>query len=76
VGAAPVITSKALPGPAGGGRTLAGLDPQQALELLLDKTPVTASNREFLQQIQASVGPHTRQAVPSAAARPGHGRSA
>jgi len=32
-------------------RALAGLDPQQALELLLDKTRETASNPEFLSQI-------------------------
>ncbi len=33
-------------------RALGGLDSQQALELLLDKTRDTASNREFLSQIQ------------------------
>jgi transcription termination factor Rho len=32
-------------------RVLAGLDPQQALELLLDKTRDTASNPEFLRQL-------------------------
>ena len=32
-------------------RVLAGLDPQQALELLLDKTRGTASNPEFLGQL-------------------------
>ena len=32
-------------------RVLAGLDPQQALELLLDKTRDTASNPEFLRQV-------------------------
>lgn len=30
-------------------RALAGLGPQQALELLLDRTASTASNRELLQ---------------------------
>jgi transcription termination factor Rho len=33
-------------------RALGALDPQQALELLLDKTHHTASNAEFLRQIQ------------------------
>jgi transcription termination factor Rho len=33
-------------------RVLAGLDAQQALELLLDKTRETSSNAEFLRQIQ------------------------
>jgi transcription termination factor Rho len=33
-------------------RALAGLDPQQALERLLDKTRETSSNAEFLLQIQ------------------------
>jgi transcription termination factor Rho len=32
-------------------RVLAGLDPQQALELLLDKTRDTSSNAEFLRQV-------------------------
>jgi transcription termination factor Rho len=35
-------------------RALGGLDSQQALELLLDKTRDTASNLEFLSQIQRS----------------------
>jgi transcription termination factor Rho len=35
-------------------RALAGLDPQQALELLLDKTRDTQSNLEFLRQVQRS----------------------
>jgi transcription termination factor Rho len=35
-------------------RALTGLDPQQALELLLDKTHDTASNAEFLRQVQRS----------------------
>jgi transcription termination factor Rho len=34
-------------------RALAGLDAQQALELLLAKTRDTASNQEFLGQIRA-----------------------
>jgi len=38
-------------------RALAGLDPQQSLELLLDKTRETSSNLEFLHQIQASARP-------------------
>jgi transcription termination factor Rho len=46
-------------------RALAVLDPQQALELLLDKTAATASNREFLQQIHDSARP--RRTAPSAA---------
>jgi len=33
-------------------RALAGLDPQQALGLLLDKTRETSSNGEFLRQVQ------------------------
>jgi transcription termination factor Rho len=33
-------------------RALAGLDPQQALELLLDKTRETSSNLQFLLQVQ------------------------
>ena len=33
-------------------RALGALDPQQALELLLDKTRDTDSNAEFLRQIQ------------------------
>jgi transcription termination factor Rho len=33
-------------------RALGALDPQQALELLLDKTHHTASNAEFLRQVQ------------------------
>jgi transcription termination factor Rho len=36
-------------------RALAGLDAQQALELLLDKTRETSSNLEFLHQVQRSV---------------------
>jgi transcription termination factor Rho len=35
-------------------RALAGLDSQQALELLLDKTRETSSNLEFLHQVQRS----------------------
>jgi len=35
-------------------RALGALKPQQALELLLDKTHQTASNAEFLRQIQRS----------------------
>jgi transcription termination factor Rho len=35
-------------------RALAGLDSQQALELLLDKTRETSSNAEFLRQVQRS----------------------
>ena len=37
-------------------RALSGLDPQQALELLLDKTRETASNDEFLLQVQRTTG--------------------
>jgi transcription termination factor Rho len=43
-------------------RALAGLDPQQALELLLDKTRDTASNAEFLLQVQRST-PNARLAA-------------
>jgi transcription termination factor Rho len=43
-------------------RALAGLDPQQALELLLDKTRDTASNAEFLRQVQRST-PNARLAA-------------
>jgi transcription termination factor Rho len=35
-------------------RVLAELDPQQGIELLLDRTRNTASNAEFLRQIQLS----------------------
>jgi len=35
-------------------RVLAGLDPQQALELLLDKTRDTSSNAEFLVQLRSA----------------------
>jgi transcription termination factor Rho len=35
-------------------RVLAELDPQQAIELLLDRTRSTGSNAEFLRQIQLS----------------------
>ena len=51
-------------------RALAGLDSQQALELLLDKTASTASNREFLQQIHNSARSAARRAAPSPAQRP------
>jgi transcription termination factor Rho len=44
-------------------RALAGLDPQQALELLLGKTRETSSNLEFLLQVQRTARP-----------RPGTGR--
>ncbi len=43
-------------------RALAGLDPQQALELLLDKTRDTASNAEFLRRVQRST-PNARLAA-------------
>jgi transcription termination factor Rho len=41
-------------------RALAGLEPQQAIELLLDKTRDTASNAEFLQQVQRSTPARSR----------------
>jgi transcription termination factor Rho len=41
-------------------RALAGLDAQQALELLLDKTRQTASNLEFLGEIRGSIQPPPR----------------
>jgi transcription termination factor Rho len=50
-------------------RALAGLDAQQALELLLDKTRETASNSEFLQEIRSSSQPNSRRA-PSVPDRP------
>ncbi len=40
-------------------RALAVLDPQQALELLLDKTRETSSNLEFLAQVQRSAHPRS-----------------
>jgi len=42
-------------------RALAGLDAQQAIELLLDKTRTTASNLEFLRQIQNSGQPRVQR---------------
>jgi len=57
-------------------RALAGLDAQQALELLLDRTASTSSNREFLQQIHNSARPHPQQAMPSPAHRPGDRKTA
>jgi len=48
-------------------RALVGLDPQQALELLLDKTASTSSNREFLDQIRDHARPSSRRIAPSAA---------
>ena len=35
-------------------RALGALDPQQALQLLLDKTRQTGSNAEFLSQVRAA----------------------
>ncbi len=47
-------------------RALAGLDAQQALELLLGKTVATSSNREILEQIRASAAPpRARRTAPS-----------
>jgi transcription termination factor Rho len=43
-------------------QVLAGLDPQHSLELLLDKTRDTASNAEFLHQVQRTT-PKARQAA-------------
>jgi transcription termination factor Rho len=43
-------------------RALAGLDAQQAIELLLAKTRGTTSNQEFLQQVHDSARPRPRQA--------------
>jgi transcription termination factor Rho len=57
-------------------RALAGLDPQQALELLLDRTASTASNREFLQQIHNGTRSAARRASPSPAHRPGDRKTA
>jgi transcription termination factor Rho len=51
-------------------RALAGLDPQQSLELLLDQTASTKSNSEFLQQIRNSAPPASRRATPFQARRP------
>jgi transcription termination factor Rho len=48
-------------------RALAGLDAQQALKLLLDRTASTPSNREFLEQIiHNSARPAPRRSAPSA----------
>jgi transcription termination factor Rho len=44
-------------------RALAGLEAQQALELLLEKTRRTASNQEFLHEIQQGAGPRARQTL-------------
>ena len=44
-------------------RALGALDPQQALELLLDKTHQTASNAEFLGQVQRTVPRPTASAA-------------
>jgi transcription termination factor Rho len=44
-------------------RALGALDPQQALELLLDKTHQTASNAEFLSQIQRTAPRPTARAA-------------
>jgi transcription termination factor Rho len=49
-------------------RALAGLDAQQALELLLDKTRETASNLEFLGQVRSTVRPASSRAAPDAGA--------
>jgi transcription termination factor Rho len=38
-------------------RALAGLDPQQALELLLDSTRDTTSNLEFLVHVRRTARP-------------------
>ena len=46
-------------------RALHSLDPQQALELLLDKTRETSSNVEFLRQVQASPVARQRRAAQS-----------
>jgi transcription termination factor Rho len=40
-------------------RALAGLEPQQALELLLDSTRDTSSNLEFLLHVRRSARPGT-----------------
>jgi transcription termination factor Rho len=48
-------------------RALAALDPQQALELLLDRTASTASNSEFLRQIRNSARPTHKPASASPA---------
>jgi transcription termination factor Rho len=40
-------------------RALAGLDAQQAMELLLDKTRETSSNLEFLWQVRGATQPRT-----------------
>ena len=42
-------------------RALAGLDAQQAIELLLDKTRQTSSNHEFLDEVQGSAQPRSRR---------------
>jgi transcription termination factor Rho len=42
-------------------RALGGLDPQQAIELLLDKTRQTSSNLEFLREVQTSTQPRAQR---------------
>ena len=42
-------------------RALAGLDAQQAIELLLDKTRETSSNLEFLREVQNGARPRPRR---------------
>jgi transcription termination factor Rho len=44
-------------------RALGALEPQQALELLLDKTHQTASNAEFLNQVQRTIPRPTASAA-------------
>ena len=57
-------------------RALAALDPQQALELLLDRTASTASNSEFLRQIRNSARPTPKRAPASPADRPADRKTA
>ncbi len=55
-------------------RALAGLDAQQALELLLEQTASTASNSEFLQQIRNAARPASQRTP--AQTRPPYGKIA
>jgi transcription termination factor Rho len=51
-------------------RALAGLDPQQALEILLARTAATVSNRELVRQIHDNARSAPRRVPPSSARRP------
>src|ERR1019366_1176534 len=56
-------------------RVLAELDPQRAIELLLDRTRATSSNAEFLLQIQRSAPAGARNCPGRPPERPGPARA-